>query len=130
VFGLSVEHLLILLFAALFILGPERLPESTRWLAHTVRKARDFATGAQEQIRAELGPEFQELRKPLQDLQALRQFDPKTALSRYLLDDTTATPGELTGASIGNGHSPAVTGTAPAAPLQPGERPPIDPDAT
>jgi sec-independent protein translocase protein TatB len=46
-FGLSVEHLLILLVAALFILGPE-------------------------QLRAELGPEFHQLRKPLQDLQALR----------------------------------------------------------
>jgi hypothetical protein len=34
-FGLSVEHLLILLPAALFILGPERLPELARWLAHT-----------------------------------------------------------------------------------------------
>jgi sec-independent protein translocase protein TatB len=123
VFGLSVEHLLILLLAGLFILGPERLPESARWLAHTVRKARAFATGAQEQIRAELGPEFQELRKPLQDLQALGQFDPKTSLSRYLLDDTTAAP-------VGNGHSPAATGTAPGAPLPPGERPPVDPDAT
>ncbi|WP_442875876.1 Sec-independent protein translocase protein TatB [Amycolatopsis sp. NBC_01488] len=80
-FGLSLEHLLILLIAALFILGPERLPESTRWLAQNVRKIRSFASGAQEQLRSELGPELRELRKPLQDLQSLRTFNPKTALT-------------------------------------------------
>ena len=125
-FGLSLEHLLLLLVAALFILGPERLPESARWLAQTVRKIRGFAAGAQDQLTSELGPEFQQLRKPLQDLQALRTFDPKTALGRYLLDDAFTNP-------------PAAATAGPAAtplprpcrtPLAPGERSPIDPDAT
>lgn len=88
-FGFSLDHLLVLLVAGLFILGPERLPESARWLAQTVQRVRGFASGAQEQLRAELGPEFQELRKPLQDLQALREFNPRTAVTRYLLDDST-----------------------------------------
>lgn len=105
-FGLSVEHLFILGVAALFILGPERLPEAAQWLAQTVRKAREFATGAREQVRAELGPELGELRKPLEDLRALREFDPKAALGRYLSD-----------------------ADAPAGPVRSG-RSPIDPDAT
>ncbi|WP_072482288.1 Sec-independent protein translocase protein TatB [Amycolatopsis australiensis] len=106
-FGLSIEHLLILLVVGLFVLGPERLPESARWLAQTLHKVRSFAAGAQEQLKSELGPEFEQLRKPLQDLQAIRGFDPQRTLRRYLLDEPTATT-----------------------PLRPGERPPIDPDAT
>lgn len=118
-FGFSLDHLLVLLVAGLFILGPERLPESARWLAQTVQRVRGFASGAQEQLRAELGPEFQELRKPLQDLQALREFNPRTAVTRYLLDDTTTAA-----------EPPAATVTAGVTPLRSGERAPVDPDAT
>ncbi|MFJ9782733.1 Sec-independent protein translocase TatB [Amycolatopsis sp. NPDC101161] len=112
-FGLSLEHLVILLAAALFILGPERLPGAVSQAARAVRRAREFATGAQQQLEAELGPEFQQLRKPLQDLQSLREFDPRTALRRHLIDDDPPT-------------APAI----PSAGLRPGERPPIDSDAT
>ncbi|QWF76662.1 twin-arginine translocase TatA/TatE family subunit [Amycolatopsis sp. CA-230715] len=107
-FGLSVEHLLILLVAALFILGPERLPEATRWLAQAVRKVREFAAGAREEVRAGIGPELDELRKPLEDLRSLRDFDPKTALDRYLTADAPAAPA----GSVRSGRSP------------------VDPDAT
>lgn len=124
-FGLSLEHLLVLLVAGLFILGPERLPESARWLARNVRKAREFATGAQERITSELGPEFQQLRKPLQDLQTLRTFDPRTAISRYLLDDALPEPPTPAATVPGTEAAPAT-----GAPLHTGERPPFDPDAT
>ncbi len=115
-FGLSVEHLVILSVAALFILGPERLPGAVSWLARTARQARDFASGAQARWETELGPEFHQLRKPLQDLQALRQFDPAAAMRSYLLDDAAPAP-----------PSPSKTEVVA---LQPGERPPTDPDAT
>ncbi len=119
-FGFSLEHLLILLITALFILGPERLPETTRWLTQSIRKIRGFASGAQEQLRSELGPEFQELRKPLQDLQALRTFSPKTALTHYLLEG----PANPDPSASATPATPAVT------PLRAGERAPVDPDAT
>ncbi|GLY38099.1 sec-independent protein translocase protein TatB [Amycolatopsis sp. NBRC 101858] len=119
-FGLSLEHLVILLVAGLFIVGPERLPESARWLAQTLRKARTFAAGAQERLQNELGPEFTQLRKPLEDLRSLRSFAPKAALGRYLLDDS---PPAAAGEKIAAG-SPAAT------PPRPGERAPVDPDAT
>lgn len=125
-FGLSLEHLLVLLVAALFILGPERLPETARWLARTIHKIRGFAAGAQDQLRAELGPELQQLRKPLQELQALRTFDPKTALRGYLLDDVFT---ELPSGAVTN-TAPATQATTIRLPLKPGERPPVDPDAT
>ncbi|WP_328610803.1 twin-arginine translocase TatA/TatE family subunit [Amycolatopsis sp. NBC_00345] len=119
-FGFSLDHLMVLLVAGLFVLGPERLPESARWLAQAVRRVRGFASGAQEQLRAELGPEFQELRKPLQDLKVLREFDPRTMVSRYLLDDTAPE-------RPADGQALAPTAVSP---LRPGERAPIDPDAT
>ncbi|MET7998101.1 twin-arginine translocase TatA/TatE family subunit [Amycolatopsis sp. NPDC005232] len=124
--GLSLDHLLVLLGAALFILGPERLPETARWLARTIHTIRGFAAGAQDQLRAELGPEFQQLRKPLQELQTLRTFDPKTALGRYLLDEAFTGP-PSTAATATSPRDPVTTARTP---LKPGERPPVDPDAT
>ncbi|MEV7549378.1 Sec-independent protein translocase protein TatB [Amycolatopsis sp. NPDC089917] len=121
-FGLSLEHLLVLLVAGLFVLGPERLPEAARWLARTLTKAREFATGAQTQLRTELGAEYQELRKPLQDLRALRSLDPRTAVGRYLFDDT---PSPKNAESSG-----AFPSRDAGAPLAAGERAPFDPDAT
>jgi sec-independent protein translocase protein TatB len=92
VFGLSVEHLVILLVAALFILGPQRLPAAAQWLGQGVRRIRGFAADAQEQLRSEMGPEFDEFRKPLQDLSSLRNIDINTAVTRLLADDTAPAP--------------------------------------
>ncbi|MET9002537.1 Sec-independent protein translocase TatB [Amycolatopsis sp. NPDC004169] len=108
-FGLSLEHLAILLVAALFVLGPERLPGAVNQVTRAMRRLRGFAAGAQQQLEAELGPALGQVRKPLQDLQALREFDPRAALRRHLLDDEPL---------------PRPTG------LRPGERAPIDTDAT
>lgn len=134
-------EILVLIIAGLFILGPERLPEAASWLAKTVRKVREFATGAREQLREEMGPEFDQLRKPLEDLRGLRNFDPKRVVTQHLFDGD---PDPLGWKGITNG-SPDVNGTngtngsnghaaSPARPvsepLKPGERPPIDPDAT
>ncbi|OXM49692.1 twin-arginine translocase TatA/TatE family subunit [Amycolatopsis alba] len=127
-FGLSLEHLLILLVAGLFVLGPERLPESARWLAKTLTKAREFATGAQNQLRTELGTEYQQLRKPLQDLSALRNLDPRTAVSRHLLDDPRTGTHPLV--SSDTEFPSAVPRRNTGAPLTTGERAPFDPDAT
>lgn len=139
-------EILVLVVAGLFILGPERLPGAAAWLGRTIRQVREYATGAREQLQKELGPEFDELRKPLEDLRGLRDFNPRAAVKRTLFDGGSSDfgidmskpplrggidmtkPNGLSGAN-GNGSGsgperPAVT------PLAPGERPPIDPDAT
>lgn len=118
-------EILVLVVAGLFILGPERLPAAAAWTGKAIRQVRDFATGARDQLRGELGPEFDELRKPLEELRGLRNFNPRTAVTRTLFDEGV---GPQT-----NGHT-----TSPAAPPPPpaperlakNERPPIDPDAT
>ncbi|SDU52097.1 twin arginine-targeting protein translocase TatB [Gordonia westfalica] len=46
----------ILIVAALVILGPERLPGAVSWSMQSLRKVRDYATGATNQLKDELGP--------------------------------------------------------------------------
>jgi sec-independent protein translocase protein TatB len=132
-------EILVLIIAGLFILGPERLPEAASWLAKSVRKVRDFATGAKEQLREEMGPEFDQLRKPLEDLRGLRNFDPKRVVTQHLFDGDAdplglkgITNGNSTPANGANGSTSYLAGQTQSAPepLKPGERPPIDPDAT
>ena len=127
-------EILVLIIAGLFILGPERLPEAASWLAKSVRKVRDFATGAKEQLREEMGPEFDQLRKPLEDLRGLRNFDPKRVVTQHLFDgdaDPLGLKGITNGSSTPANGSNGYTVSQPASePLKPGERPPIDPDAT
>lgn len=125
--------LLVLVIAGLFILGPERLPTAAAWLGRAVRQVRDYATGARDQLRSELGPEFDELRKPLQDLQSLRSFNPRQAVTRHLFegDDTWGGINELPSTNGQRSSAPPPPARPPAQPpLQPGERPPFDSDAT
>ena len=106
-----------------------------------MKKVRDFANGAREQLREEMGPEFDQLRKPLEDLRGLRNFDPKRVVTQHLFDGdsdplglkgiTNGTPnlGGSNGSNGSNGYTAGPTHSQPE-PLKPGERPPIDPDAT
>lgn len=80
-------EMLVLVVAALFILGPERLPQAASWLGRNTRKLREFVTGAQHQLRDEIGPEFDELRQPLKELKGLRNTGPTRAVTRHLFDD-------------------------------------------
>ncbi|MCR6490672.1 Sec-independent protein translocase TatB [Amycolatopsis sp. OK19-0408] len=89
--GLSPEHLLVLLVAALFILGPERLPCALTTVRKTAQKAKDALANAHQQITDEIGPEFEQLRKPLGELNQLRSLDPRTAVTRLLLDTPATT---------------------------------------
>lgn len=79
-------EMLVLVIAGLVILGPERLPGAIRWTAGAIRQARDYITGATSQLREDLGPEFDDLREPLSELQKLRGMTPRAALTKHLLD--------------------------------------------
>jgi sec-independent protein translocase protein TatB len=126
-------EIFVLVVAGLFILGPERLPSAAAWVGRTVRQVREYATGARDQLRRELGPEFDELRKPLEDLRGLRDFNPRTAVRRTLFDDPEPPVKPNGHPVIGTEPAPGVNGvngSVAATPLPQGERPPIDPDAT
>ncbi|WP_336085784.1 Sec-independent protein translocase protein TatB [Nocardia sp. SSK8] len=132
------SEMMILLVAALVILGPERLPGAVRWTTRSLRQVRDYASGATSQLKQELGPEFDELRKPLAELNELRSMSPRAAVTKHLLggDDSVlrdlenAVPDkqQLFGAS--SGMPDTVGKPSLQKPLTPNERPPIDFDAT
>ena len=133
-----MAHLLVLLVAALFIIGPERLPAAAATLGKAIRQVREYATGAREQLKGEFGTDFDELRKPLADLAQLRGLTPKSIITKHLLDDDPSPllP-EATANNVAAANSPVAL-TKPktvdpltvAAPLASGERPPFDSVAT
>lgn len=136
-------EIIVLIVAGLFILGPDRLPSAAAWVGRSIRQLKEYASGASAQLRGELGPEFDELRKPLEELRGLRDFNPRTAVRRTFLDDGPAEKpnGFAPGPDLTKGEMPAqppqppspqphpATGPAPDG-LGRNERPPIDPDAT
>ncbi|MBP1160021.1 sec-independent protein translocase protein TatB [Rhodococcus sp. PvR044] len=126
---------MVLLVAALVILGPERLPGAVSWVTKSLRQVRDYAGGATQQLKDELGPEFEDLRKPLSDLQQLRGMTPRSMITKHLLDgDDSILTGNFDAKPQSSG-GPASTGLPPtvqreSTPLASGERPPYDADAT
>jgi sec-independent protein translocase protein TatB len=127
-------EILVLVVAGLFILGPERLPSAAAWLGQTIRQVRQYATGAREQLRNELGPEFDELRKPLEELRGLRNFNPRTAATHALFgdDEPAVKPNGFAPGPNGTSNGAGLDLTKPAEKpsLAKNERPPIDDDAT
>ncbi|WP_099024021.1 Sec-independent protein translocase protein TatB [Mycolicibacterium palauense] len=79
-------EMLVLVIIGLVVLGPERLPGAIRWTAGSLRQARDYVTGATSQLREEFGSDFEDLREPLSELQKLRGMNPRTAITKHLLD--------------------------------------------
>ncbi|WP_018684044.1 Sec-independent protein translocase protein TatB [Actinokineospora enzanensis] len=129
------SEILVLAVAGLFILGPERLPSAAAWVGRNIRKVREFASGARDQLKGELGPDFDELRKPLQDLQRLRSFDPKQIVANQLFGDDTNGTKQNGFSATAQPSIPPVPPASPAVKPDPpkptsGERPQIDPDAT
>lgn len=105
--GISTGHLAVLLVVALFLIGPERLPSAVAWANKTAQAIRSYGTDSGAQLREHLGPEFDELHRPLNNLREIR--DDASAFIRELVDEP---------ASTGAPHPPDST------------RPQFDPDAT
>ncbi|WP_040690286.1 Sec-independent protein translocase protein TatB [Nocardia vinacea] len=138
--------MIVLLAAALVILGPERLPGAIRWTTGAMRRIREYADEATGQVRQEFGTEFDELREPLRRLDELRAMTPRSALTKFLLDgDDSVLTGKFEGVSEPTTPHLTPEDIAPHLPnpgpatncgsfdaIRPhGETvPPIDPDAT
>ena len=83
-FGINGSEFIVLLVVAAVVLGPERLPQYAAQLGRLVRELRRMAQGASEQMREELGPEFDEI-----DWRKLdpRQYDPRRIVREALQDN-------------------------------------------
>jgi sec-independent protein translocase protein TatB len=125
-------EMLVLVIAGLVILGPERLPGAIRWTSGALRQVRDYVSGATSQLREDLGPEFEDLREPLAELQKLRGMTPRAAITKHLLegDDSFLTGkfDEKQAQELAQ-QPPAVT-PPPTPPQQKPTGTVFDPDAT
>ena len=126
-FNIGPWELLVLAFVGVIVLGPERLPALARDAANMLRQLRDLATGARNQLKDELGPEFSDV--DLQALRDLRTLNPRTAITRVLLGDD-----EDAGVAATRPASPPEPPPPPRPavqqPLGRGEKAPYDEDAT
>ena len=121
-------EMLVLVIAGLVILGPERLPGAIRWTSGALRQARDYISGATSQLREDLGPEFEDLREPLSELNKLRGMTPRAALTKHLLDGDDS----LFTGKFDDPVTPPVRPVTPpvAATPEPPATTPFDTDAT
>jgi len=125
-------EMLVLVVAGLVILGPERLPGAIRWTTNSIRQAREYLSGATSQLREDLGPEFDDLRQPLSELQKLRGMSPRAALTKHLLDgDDSFLTGNFDKPVSAPPPTEPAAPTPPVAPLTPPSGvTPYDSDAT
>ena len=111
-FGVGLPEMLVIFVVAIIVFGPDRLPDFARQAGRMVRQLKRFTDAARDDIRAELGPEFADFE--------LTDLDPRRAMRKYIQDawdeddDTDAT-------------TPPRAGERP---LEDGELPPYDSDAT
>lgn len=132
-FNIGPLELVVLAIVGIVVLGPDRLPGLARDAARMLRSLRDMATGARQQLRDELGPEFADL--DLRDLNPrtavqravfgdevpdLRKYHPKTAVRDVLFgDDEPRRPVDMTKAAS-NGTQPTANGHRPRPRPRPG----------
>jgi len=127
-FNVGPMELLVLAVVGLIVLCPDRLPGLARDAARMLRALREMATGARQQLREELGPEFADI--------DLRSLHPRTAVQRALLGDDvdlrSLDPRAAVQRALNGADEPRTESLQKPAqpPLARGERAPFDSDAT
>lgn len=81
--GINGWEFVLLALIAVFVLGPDRLPEYAAKLARGIRKLRVMAEGAKGQLKDQLGPEYEDINWQQYDP---RQYDPRRIVREALLE--------------------------------------------
>ena len=111
-FDINGWEFVILVIAALLVIGPERMPEYAAKLAKLVRQVRAMADTAKVQLREQMGSEFDEIDWKQYDP---RQYDPRRIVREALTDvgaeegqgpSTQDQAGDLKASSSFKGHDP------------------------
>jgi len=108
VFGIGLAELGLLALVAMVVLGPDRLPEVAKQAGQMLRQVRRMATNARDDLREELGPDYADLE--------LRDLDPRVIVRKHIME-----------AMADEADEPVRSGLRP---LEAGELPPYDPEAT
>ena len=94
-FGVGLPELALIALVAVIVFGPDKLPELARQAGAMLRKARQFANAARDELRNELGPDYADLE--------LRDLDPRTIVRKHIVeameDDPRTTRGPSAAAS-------------------------------
>ena len=109
-FGVGLPELAVIALVAVLVFGPDKLPDLARQAGQMVRKARQFANAARDELRDELGPEYADLE--------LRDLDPRTIVRKHIIEAMNEPTDDA---------EPKRRGLRP---LTEGEMPPYDVDAT
>jgi sec-independent protein translocase protein TatB len=88
-FDLSIDKLLVIGLVALFLLGPDRLPQAAAQLGRWVRVLRRMADDAKSRLGDELGPEFTDADWAKLDP---RRYSPKRIIRDALADPHGTAP--------------------------------------
>ncbi|WP_427017326.1 twin-arginine translocase TatA/TatE family subunit [Pseudarthrobacter sp. P1] len=130
-FEFSAEKFLLVMVVVVLVIGPSRLPGYAAKLANLVRELRRLASGAQEELKEQLGPDFQDI-----DWRKLdpRQYDPRRIIRDALTDDG---PAPVPATTVPPAPAPPVREVpappvreVPVSTLAPGTPAPFDSDAT
>jgi sec-independent protein translocase protein TatB len=78
-FDLSLPEIVVLLGLGVVLFGPDKLPQAAASAARFLRQVRAFSDNAREDLRKELGPEFDGLN--------LEDLNPKTFVRKNLLGE-------------------------------------------
>ena len=109
-FGVGLPEFAVLAFVAVLVFGPDKLPELARQAGQMIRKFRDFANSARDELRTELGPDYADLE--------LRDLDPRTIVRKHIIE------------AMEDAEEEARPKRKGLKPLTEGELPPYDADAT
>src|SRR5687768_6290311 len=101
--------MVVIAFVAIIVFGPDKLPELAKQAGAMLRKARDFANAARDELRDELGPEYADLE--------LRDLDPRTIVRKHIVE-----------AMEDAGDDETKVKRRGLRPLEAGETPPYDAD--
>ncbi|CAM3929056.1 Sec-independent protein translocase protein TatB [Tsukamurella ocularis] len=117
----------MLVVVGLVILGPERLPGAVNWFFTSLRQVRDYATGATQQLKDEMGGDFDAIREPLQQIQNLRGMTPTAIVTKHLLNGDDSVIREMSDQVRSTADAlnlrKAVDAAAPVAPVASLEKP-------
>jgi sec-independent protein translocase protein TatB len=111
VFGVGLPEMAVIALIAIVVFGPDKLPELAKQAGAILRKAREFANSARDDLREELGPEFADLE--------LRDLDPRAIVRKHIVE-----------AMEDAGDEAAKPKKRGLRPLLEGELPPFDPEGT
>lgn len=113
------EELLLLAVIGLIIFGPDRLPKAAADLGRMLRQLRQMASGAANDLKAELGPELADV--------DFRSLNPRRFVEDAIFGDDPA-PASTSDAGRDRVGASFMSGSSVT--LQANERPPYDVDAT